>query len=155
MQTFLQHARIHTETINKTFQKLGKQDSFKHILKISTSMYETSCSQFFRTTARIQLGPYTFDKSKFVMTFFTILRITEIFSFTWVLEGKAGKEIPDYSRLVFLEKFLAKILLYQMQKLGHWIEDVFQIYLCWEQYKKSAKSPKNHVSGKWWTLLFY
>ena len=108
MQTFLQHARIHTETINKTFQKLGKQDSFKHILKISTSMYETSCSQFFRTTTRIQLGPYTFDESKFVMTFFTILKITEIFSFTWVLEGKAGKKIPDYSRLVFLEKFLAK-----------------------------------------------
>ena len=35
---------------------------------------------------------------------------------------KAGKDIPELSRLEFLEKFLATILLYQMQKItpaGH------------------------------------
>ena len=42
------------------------------------------------------------------MTFLTILRVTDIlFSFKLVLEGKTGKEIPDSSRLEFLEKFPA------------------------------------------------
>ena len=42
------------------------------------------------------------------MTFLTILAVTEILcSFRLVLEGKAGKEILDSSRLQFLEKFLA------------------------------------------------
>ena len=42
------------------------------------------------------------------MTFLTILGVTEIlFSFKLVLEGKTGKEIPDSSRLEFLEKFPA------------------------------------------------
>ena len=41
------------------------------------------------------------------MTFLTILRVTEIYSFKLVLEGKTGKEIPESSRLEFLEKFLA------------------------------------------------
>ena len=45
------------------------------------------------------------------MTFSTILRVTEILcSFRLVLEEKAGKEIPDSSRLEFLEKFLANNL---------------------------------------------
>ena len=40
------------------------------------------------------------------MTFLTIMRVTDIlFSFKLVLEGKTGKEIPDSSRLEFLEKF--------------------------------------------------
>ena len=40
------------------------------------------------------------------MTFLTILGVTEILcSFKLVLEGKAGKEIPESSRLEFLEKF--------------------------------------------------
>ena len=44
----------------------------------------------------------------FVMTFLTILRVTEILcSFRLVLEGKTGKDIPESSRLEFLEKFLA------------------------------------------------
>ena len=39
------------------------------------------------------------------MTFLTILGVTEILcSFKLVLEGKAGKEIPESSRLEFLEK---------------------------------------------------
>ena len=71
-------------------------------------MYESSGSQFFRTTTGIQSGPDAFDKSRFIMTFLTILGVTEILcSFRLVLEGKAGKEIPESSRLKFLEKFLA------------------------------------------------
>ena len=42
------------------------------------------------------------------MTFLTNLGVTEILcSFKLVLEGKAGKEIPESSRLEFLEKFSA------------------------------------------------
>ena len=42
------------------------------------------------------------------MTFLTILEVTEILcSLRLVLEGKTGKEIPESSRLAFLEKFLA------------------------------------------------
>ena len=42
------------------------------------------------------------------MTFLTIFGVTEILcSFKLVLEGKSGKEIPESSRLEFLEKFSA------------------------------------------------
>ena len=69
-------------------------------------MLESSGSQFLRTTTGIQSGPDAFDKSRFIMTFLTILGVTEILSsFKLVLEGKAGKEIPESSRLGFLEKF--------------------------------------------------
>ena len=71
-------------------------------------MYESSGSQFFRTTTGIHSGPDAFDESRFVMTFLTILGVMDILcSFRLVLEGKAGKEIPESSRLEFLEKFLA------------------------------------------------
>ena len=67
-------------------------------------MYESSGSQFFRTTTGIQSGPDAFDKSRFIMTFLTILGVTEILcSFKLVLEGKTGKEIPESSRLEFLK----------------------------------------------------
>ena len=70
-------------------------------------MYQSSCSQFFRTTTGIQSGPDTFDESRFVMAFLTILGVTEILcSFKLVLEEKTGKEIPESSRLELLEKFL-------------------------------------------------
>ena len=69
-------------------------------------MQERSGSQFFRTTTAIQSGPDPFDSSRFIMTFLTILGVTEILrSFRLVLEGKTGKEIPEKSRLEFLEKF--------------------------------------------------
>ena len=43
-----------------------------------------------------------------IMTFLTILGIIEILcSFRLVLEGKAGKEIPESLRLEFIEKFSA------------------------------------------------
>ena len=42
------------------------------------------------------------------MTFLTILGVTErLCSFRLALEGKAGKKIPESSRLEFLDKFLA------------------------------------------------
>ena len=69
-------------------------------------MEESSGSQFFRT---IQSGTDDVsEKSRFVMTFLTILEVTEIlFSFRIVLEGKTGKEILESSRLEFLDKFWA------------------------------------------------
>ena len=71
-------------------------------------MYESSGSQFFRTSTGIQSGPDAFDESRFIMTFLTILGVTEILcSFRLVLEGKAGKEIPESSRFELLEKLLA------------------------------------------------
>ena len=71
-------------------------------------MHETSGSQFFRTTTGIQSGQDVFDKSRFIVTFLTTLGVTEILcNFKLVLEGKTGKEIPEPSRLEFLEKFSA------------------------------------------------
>ena len=99
---------LNAEITDETFQQSEKQDSFRHILKSSASMFESSGSQFFRTTTAIQLGPDAFDESRFVMTFLTILGVAEILcSFRLVLEGKTGHEIPKLSRLEFLVKFLA------------------------------------------------
>ena len=71
-------------------------------------MKESSGSQSFRTTTGIQSGPDTSDKSRFIMTFLTILDVTEILcSFKLVLEGKTDKEITESSKLEFLEKFSA------------------------------------------------
>ena len=55
------------------------------------------------------------------MIFVTVLRVTEIlYSFRLVLEGKTGEEIPESSRLEFLEKFLVNnfffFFFFQMQK---------------------------------------
>ena len=77
----------------------------------SASMYENSGSQFFRTTTGILSGPDAFDELRFVMTFLTIFEIMEILcNFRLFLEGKTGKEIPESSRLQFLEKVLANNL---------------------------------------------
>ena len=43
-------------TTNMTFQQSGKQDSFRHILKSSASIYESPGTQLFRTTTGIQSG---------------------------------------------------------------------------------------------------
>ena len=73
-------------------KKSGKQDSFRYISKSSASMYESSGSQFFRTTTGIQSGPDVFDESGFAMTFLTILGVAEILcSFRLVLKGITGK----------------------------------------------------------------
>ena len=83
----------------------------------SASMKESSGSQFFRTTNGIQSGPDAFDKSRFIMTFSTILRVKEILcSFKLVLEGKTGKRVSESSKLEFLENFEGTNLFYQIQK---------------------------------------
>ena len=75
----------------------------------NAGMHESLGSQFLRITTGIQSGPDTFDESKFVMTFLTILGVTEIsWSFRLVVAGKTGKEIPAPSTLELLEKLLAK-----------------------------------------------
>ena len=93
---------LNAGTTNKTFQQPGKQDYLRHLLKSSASMQKCSGSQFFRTTIGIQSGPDAFDKSRFIMTFLTILRVTEILcTFRLVLDGKTGREIPGSSRWEF------------------------------------------------------
>ena len=65
-------------------------------LKSSVNLYESLGSQFFRTTTGIKSVPGIFDESRLVMTFLTKLVVTEILcSFRLVIEGKAGKEIPE------------------------------------------------------------
>ena len=72
-------------------------------------MYESSGLQFFRATTRTESGPDVSDESRLVMTFLTILGVTEIlYRFRLALEGKTDKEIPESSRLEFLEKFVGK-----------------------------------------------
>ena len=71
-------------------------------------MYKSSGLQFFRTTIGIQSRSNALNESRFVMTFSTILGVTEILcSFRLVLEEKTGKEIPESSRFESLEKLLA------------------------------------------------
>ena len=72
------------------------------------TMFGSSGSQFFIPTTGIQLGPKKFDKSRLIITFLTNLGVTDkLCSFRLVLEGKIGQEVPNPSRLEFLEKFLA------------------------------------------------
>ena len=44
---------LNTEATDETFQQFGKQDSFRQVLKSSTSMYESSVLRFFKTTTGI------------------------------------------------------------------------------------------------------
>ena len=73
-------------------------------------MYEVSGPQFFRTTIGIQSGPDAFYESRFVMTFSTILGVTEILnSFRLVLDGKTSKEMREFKRkIIVLRKVLSK-----------------------------------------------
>ena len=70
------HIFLNTGKTNENFQQSGKQDSFRHLLESSVSIYESSGSQLFRTNTRIKSGPGTFDESRFVMTFLTTLVVT-------------------------------------------------------------------------------
>ena len=89
----LSPAYLKTGTTDGTFQQSWKQDWRVQLV---------------RKKVKVQSGPDAIDKSRFVMTFLTILGVTEILcSFRLVLEEKAGKEIPKSSRLEFLEKFPA------------------------------------------------
>ena len=53
---------LNTRTTNETFQQFEKQDSFRHTLKSSASIHESSGSQFYRTTTGIQSGPGHFRR---------------------------------------------------------------------------------------------
>ena len=80
--------------------------TFSDILKSLPSIFESSGSQFYRTTTGIQSEQDKFDESRFVVTFLTILGVMEILcNFRLVLEGKTSKEIPGPSRLEVLEIF--------------------------------------------------
>ena len=69
-------------------------------------MYESSGSQFFRTTTGIQSGPEAFDESRFVMTFLTILGVMDLLcSFRLVLDGKTGKEYQSHQDLSSWKNF--------------------------------------------------
>ena len=83
------------------------------------------------------------------MTFLTILRVTEIkCSFRLVVEEKTAKEIPESSRLEFLEKFSASNFALSNEENntskplnGGGIADL-------EHYWQFAKSTESQVSVK-------
>ena len=54
---FVAEVTLKYKNHDETFQQSGKQDFFSRILKSSASMYESSGSQFFRTTTGLQSGP--------------------------------------------------------------------------------------------------
>ena len=94
---------MNTGATNETLQQSGNQDFFRQMLKSSASMYESSGSQFFRTTAEMQSKADIFDKSGLVIIFLMNLGVIEILcSYRLVLEGKASKDIFKSSRLEFL-----------------------------------------------------
>ena len=99
---------FYTRTTDETYQESGKREHFRELLKSSASTYESSGSQFFKTTNVIQSGWDAFDKSKIILTFLTILGVREIWcDFRLVVEGKTVKEILKSTRLEFLQKLWA------------------------------------------------
>ena len=85
---------LNTGTTDKTFRQSPKQDSFRHILKSSAIMSESSGSQFFKTTIGMQRGPDAIEKSSLVISFSTNLVVTEIYcKFRSILEGETGLNI--------------------------------------------------------------
>ena len=65
-------------------------------------MYESSGSQFFKTTTGIQSSSDAFDESRLIFTFLTILGVTEkLCIFRLVLEGKMGKDMSESPKLKF------------------------------------------------------
>ena len=96
-------------------------------MRPSKNLENKTPSEIYRRVQQLCIKVQAFDELRFIMAFLTNLGVTEILcGFRLVLEGKTGKEIPESSRLEFLEKFSA-IFFYQMQKttpLGCWIEEV-------------------------------
>ena len=113
---------MNTGATNETLQQSGNQDFFRQMLKSSASMYESSGSQFFRTTAEMQSKVDIFDKSGLVIIFLMNLGVIEILcSYRLVLEGKASKDIFKSSRLEFLVKFLVNIFLLDAEVNTSWV----------------------------------
>ena len=80
----------------------------------------------------------------------------EICGYKLVLEGETGKEIPESSRLEFLEKFSANSFTLSDAKdntSGLLNRGGIADLPCWEHYWQFTKSPESQVSGKWWTLV--
>ena len=99
---------LNTGTTDETFQQSGKQDSFRQLLKSSAMMYKSSGSEFFRTITGIQSKSDALDKSRFVITFPTILGVTEISCSPRLAPGgKTGYDIPGSSvlRKAFSKQF--------------------------------------------------
>ena len=120
------HKRIpgQSRTFLKIFQKSSKSNS-KTFQDFSgpwlqwANTYESSGSQFFRATTEIQPGQVTSEESRSIMTFLTKSRITGILcSLILTLEGKAGEQIPQSSRLEFIEKFQQTFLRCRRQHLN-------------------------------------
>ena len=69
-------------------------------------MYESSVSHFLRITTGKESRPDVFNKTMLVVTLLTNLRLAEILCiFRLVLDGKAGKELIESSRLEYSKKF--------------------------------------------------
>ena len=97
---------LNTRTVEKTFQQSVKKDSVRHTVKSSTSMYESSVPHFLRTTTGKESRSDVFDKTRLVVTLLTNLRLAEILCiFRLVLDGKAGKELTESSRLEYSKNF--------------------------------------------------
>ena len=145
-------------TTNEIFQQSGKQDSFRHILKHSAVMYESSHSQF-RTTTGIQPGPDVFDEFRFVVAILTILGVMDIFcGFGLVLESKTGKEISESSRLEFLENFLANSFVLsdaENNNSGPLNRGGIAILLFWEHYRQKSQEPSFWEMMDSFVLLTY
>ena len=92
---------------NFIYQNLENQNSFD-TLKIWTNIYATSDLHFFRIISGKQLGPDAFEESRLVMTLLTNLQVRGIVSNIRLILEEVGKKMPESSRLVFLERILAK-----------------------------------------------
>ena len=84
------------------------------------------------------------------MTFLTILEVTEILcSCKLVLEGETGKEIPESSRLEFLEKFAANNFAFSdAEDNTSWLLNRGGIADLPLFRRQNAKSQESQVSGK-------
>ena len=106
---------LNTGTTDKTFQQSGKQDFFRHIVKSLASIYESSGSQFFKTTTGIQAEPDAFGESRLALTFSTILQnyceVSDQF-----FKGKQVKKYLSHQDQSSEKSFQQTILLYQMQR---------------------------------------
>ena len=67
LAVYLSTMFLNTRNNDETFQQSRKQDSFRHILQSSASMYESQDSHFFRTTTKIQSVLDAFDESGFAI----------------------------------------------------------------------------------------
>ena len=142
----------------RTFNNLKKQDSLREMLKISAGMYESSGSQFFTTA--IQSRRNAFDESRFVMTFLTILGVTEIsYRFRLVLEGRTGKEMPESSKIRVLSKVFSKQFCFircKRQRLQAVVQRRYSRFTFVENTNSnSPKVPSAKFLGIYELFLFY